>query len=159
MFIRKLIALSVSLATFCWLAFSILPVSATEDVSITSFDISINIDENGLMQIDQNIDAYFNAQRHGIIAYIPQRYDMTWNLNSETVQKSYYFPVKYVEVYGDPYQVDTDDYGNVLVQIGDANEYVSGPKSYHYSYTIQMRDLDLNGLQALYFNIVGDGCQ
>lgn len=157
MFRRKLIALSVSLATFCWLAFSILPVSATEDVSITSFDISINIDENGLMQIDQKIDANFNVSRHGIIAYIPQRYDMTWNIDNETIQKSYYFPVKNVAVYNDNYSVDIDDYSNVIIQIGDADRTITGLHSYHYSYTIQMRDLDLDGLQALYFNLVGDG--
>ncbi len=155
--IRKLKAIAWSLATLSLLALSFTTVSAQEDVSITSFDISIVIDENGLMHIDQNIDAYFNVERHGIIAYIPQRYDMTWTLDSGTVDKSYYFPVNKVQVFGDNYSIDTDGYENVLIQIGDADRYVSGAKSYHYSYDVQMRDLDLDGLQALYYNLVGDG--
>lgn len=155
--IRKLKALALSLTTLVLLALSFTTVSAYEDVSITSFDISITIDENAKMQVDQNIDTYFNISKHGIYAYIPQRYDMTWNIDGSSIDKSYYFPVNNIQVYGDPASVDIDGYGNVVIQIGDADVYVNGPKSYHYSYDIQMRDLDLDGQQALYFNIVGDG--
>lgn len=157
MFLPKLKAFAFSLVTSLGLAFSLLHVSATEDVIFTSFDISITINENGLMNIDQRIDAQFNANRHGIIAYIPQRYDMSWNVDGQTLERSYYFPVNNVQIYLDPASVETDSYGNVIIQIGDANEYVMGPKSYHYSYDLQLRDLDLSGQQALYFNIVGDG--
>lgn len=157
MFKRKLKGLLLSLATVSLLALSFTPVSASEDVLITSFDISVDVNENGLMSIDQNIDVLFNASRHGIYAYIPQRYDMTWTIDGSTVDKTYYFPVRKLNVKNDPYESSIDSYDNVVLQIGDADVYVSGEKQYQYSYIIQMRDLDLDGRQALYFNLVGDG--
>ena len=142
-----------------FLGLSFLPVQAQEPVEITHFNINIVINENGLMQVDQFLDVQFNENRHGIYAYIPQSYDMVWTIHDQTIEKSYYFPVRNVRVIGDPYEIETDSYNNVVIRIGDANEFVYGPKSYHYSYTLQLRDLDLDGLQALYFNIVGAGWQ
>ena len=142
-----------------FLGLSFLPVQAQEPVEITHFNTNIVINENGLMQVDQFLDVQFNEYRHGIYAYIPQSYDMVWNIDDQDIEKSYYFPVRKVRVIGDPYEIETDSYNNVVIKIGDADEYVYGPKSYHYSYTLQLRDLDLDGLQALYFNIVGDGWQ
>lgn len=142
-----------------FLGLSFLPVQAQEPVEITHFNTNIVINENGLMQVDQFLDVQFNENRHGIYAYIPQSYDMVWNIDNQDIEKSYYFPVRKVRVMGDPYEIETDSYNNVVIKIGDADEYVYGPKSYHYSYTLQLRDLDLDGLQALYFNIVGEGWQ
>ena len=142
-----------------FLGLSFLPVQAQEPVEITHFNTNIVINENGLMQVDQFLDVQFNENRHGIYAYIPQSYDMVWNIDDQDIEKSYYFPVRKVRVIGDPYEIETDSYNNVVIKIGDADDYVYGPKSYHYSYTLQLRDLDLDGLQALYFNIVGEGWQ
>ena len=142
-----------------FLGLSFLPVQAQEPVEITHFNTNIVINENGLMQVDQFLDVQFNENRHGIYAYIPQSYDMVWNIDDQDIKKSYYFPARKVRVIGDPYEIETDSYNNVVIKIGDADEYVYGPKSYHYSYTLQLRDLDLDGLQALYFNIVGEGWQ
>lgn len=142
-----------------FLGLSFLPVQAQEPVEITHFNINIVINENGLMQVDQFLDVQFNESRHGIFAYIPQSYDMVWNINNQEIERSYYFPVRNVNVIGDPFAIETDSHNNVVIQIGDAGAFVDGPKSYHYSYTIQLRDLDLDGLQALYFNLVGDGWQ
>ena len=132
-----------------FLGLSFLPVQAQEPVEITHFNTNIVINENGLMQVDQFLDVQFNENRHGIYAYIPQSYDMVWNIDDQDIKKSYYFPARKVRVIGDPYEIETDSYNNVVIKIGDADEYVYGPKSYHYSYTLQLRDLDLDGLQAL----------
>lgn len=142
-----------------FLGLSFLPVQAQEPVEITHFNTNIVINENGLMQVDQFLDVQFNENRHGIYAYIPQSYNMVWNIDNQDIEKSYYFPVRKVRVIGDPYEIETDSYNNVVIKIGDADDYVYGPKSYHYSYTLQLRDLDLDGLQALYFNIIGEGWQ
>lgn len=142
-----------------FLGLSFLPVKAQEPVEITHFNINIVINENGLMQVNQFLDVQFNENRHGIYAYIPQSYDMVWNIDNQDVKKSYYFPVRKIRVIGDTYEIETDSYNNVVLKIGDADRYVYGLKSYQYSYTLQLRDLDLDGLQALYFNLVGDGWQ
>ena len=149
---KKFILLSFALLSFT-------SVSALEPVEINTFDIKMVIDENGLVKVDQLLDVQFNEQRHGIFAYLPQSYNMVWTIDNQEIEKSYYFPVRNIQVYDDPYESDSDSYDNIVLQIGDADKYVYGQKTYHYTYTIQLRDLDLNGLQALYFNLVGDGWQ
>lgn len=151
---KKRIAL---ICTFFLLVFTFLPVQADTDVVITSFDIDMVVDENGLITVDQVIDTQFNIMGHGIYAYIPQNYDMSFNIDGETYERSYYFPIRKLNVIGDPYESQIDNYGNLVLKIGDADQYVSGAKSYHYTYTMQLRDLDLNGFQAFYLNLVGDG--
>ena len=147
------------LISFTLLLLSFTNVSAYDPIEINTFDIKMVIDENGLVKVDQTLDVQFNEDRHGIYAYIPQTYNMVWTIDNQEIKKDYYFPVRNVQVYGDEYETETDNYDNVILKIGDADRYVFGQKIYRYSYTIQLRDLDLNGLQALYFNLVGDGWQ
>ena len=130
-------------------------IYATEDVTITSFDLSMVIDEQGLIQAHQSIDAQFNIVGHGIYAYIPQRYEMIWANGSQPI--SYYFPVRNIQVEDWMVETSTDDYDNVVIKIGDPDQTITGPQSYRYAYTLQLRDLGLDGQQALYLNIVGDG--
>lgn len=130
-------------------------IQATEDVTITSFDLSMTIDDQGLIQATQNLDTQFKIYGHGIYAYIPQRYEMVWANGSSPV--SYYFPVRHITVKDWMYETSTDDYDNVIIKIGDPDTLITGPQSYQYTYTLQLRDLNLDGQQALYLNIVGDG--
>jgi uncharacterized membrane protein YgcG len=147
------------LISFALLFLSFTTVSAYNPVEINTFDIKMVIDENGLVRVDQTLDVQFNEDRHGIFAYIPQTYNMVWTIDGQEIEKDYYFPVRNVQVYGDRFETETDGYDNVVLKIGDEDRYVYGQKLYRYSYTIQLRDLDLNGIQALYFNLVGDGWQ
>ena len=136
-----------------------LKVSAYDTgATITSMSIVMDVNENGLVTIDHTMVYNFTGSNiHGPMVYIPQSYDMSWTIDGQNVSRSYYFPVGNLKVYGDPYSTETDGYDNLIIYIGDANQYVSGIKTYHYSYTIQLRDLNLNGLQAFYMNIVGTG--
>lgn len=147
------------LLSFALLFLSFTTVSAYNPIEINTFDIKMVIDENGLIRVDQTLDVQFNEDRHGIFAYIPQSYNMVWTVDGQEIEKNYYFPVRNVQVYGDQFETETDGYDNVVLKIGDEDRYVNGQKLYRYSYTIQLRDLDLNGLQALNFNLVGDGWQ
>lgn len=149
--------LSFILVTTLLLSLSFSAVNASEDVVITSFDITMDVDENGLIHVDQKIDTQFNIYGHGIYAYLPQSYSMTWDLEGQTYERSYYFPIRDVFVEGTPYESESDSYNNIVLKIGDANTTITGPQSYHYGYTLQLRDLDLNGYQAFYLDLVGEG--
>jgi len=125
---------------------------------ITQMTVNMTVDEHGLILVDQTLVINFTGQGiHGPMVYIPQSYDTSWNINGETIYKTYYFPVRNVKVIGDNFSQETDSYDNVILYIGDANNYVSGIHTYHYSYTLQTRDLGLDGKQAFYMNIVGTG--
>ncbi|MEI7667413.1 MAG: DUF2207 domain-containing protein, partial [Erysipelotrichaceae bacterium] len=96
----------------------ILPVSAY-DVEIAKMTIKMDVNENGLIKVDQVVDVNINVDSHGIYAYIPQSYDITWQKDGANIQKSYYFPVRNVKVYGDQYEVQTDSFDNVVIKIGN----------------------------------------
>ena len=141
------------------LFFSTLNVSAgSTGADITSMTVTMDVNENGLIKVDMVLVMDITgAGIHGPLAYIPQSYDTTWTIDGVETTKNYYFPVRNIQVYDSPYFTETDDYDNVLIYIGDADVTVTGVRTYHYSYDIQTRDLDLNGRQAFYMNLVGTG--
>ena len=127
-------------------------------VDITSMNVTIVVDEHGLVSVDQTMVLDITGSNvHGPMVYIPQSYQNTWIVDGQSLYREYYFPVRNIKVYDSPYFTETDSYDNIILYIGDSDKVVSGIQNYHFSYTIQFRDLDLNGLQAFYFNIVGTG--
>lgn len=124
--------------------------------TINTMNIKMVANENGLVTVDQTMEYDFTGYNiHGPMVVIPQSYDVNWTIAGDNVTKSYYFPVRNLKVDGSPYTTQTDQYDHLIIYIGDSNVTVSGLHTYHYSYTIQLRDLGLNGLQAFYMNIVG----
>jgi hypothetical protein len=144
-------------AFILFLSLSFTPVSANEEVRIFLYDIDLKINENGLIRVQQTLDVEFYVPSRGIFAYIPQSYAMVWNIEGQSIQKNYSFPVRNINVLNDPFTIEYDSFDNVIIRIGDPDKFFTGPKRYVYSYTLQLRDLDLDGLQALYYNLVGDG--
>jgi uncharacterized membrane protein YgcG len=141
------------------LFFSTLNVSAgNTGVDITHMTVTMDVNENGLISVDMLLVLDITGYGiHGPAVYIPQSYDTTWTIDGVETPRTYYFPVQNIKVYDSKYSTEIDEYDNVIIYIGDADVTVSGVKTYHYSYDIQTRDLDLNGLQAFYMNIVGTG--
>jgi len=151
--------IALVLALLVGLFFSTLSVSAgSTGADITHMTVTMDVNENGLIKVDMVIVMDITGFGiHGPAAYIPQSYDTTWTIDGVETPKTYYFPVTNVKVYDSKYSTEIDEYDNVIIYIGDADVTVSGVHTYHYSYDIQTRDLDLNGLQAFYMNIVGTG--
>lgn len=153
---RKKPWIAVLLLLVLGLSFSTVPVNASNyNLDVKTSTVNMVVDENGLVTVDQILDINFNTNLHGIYAFVPQSYNMTWTIDGEKIDRSYFYPVRNIKVYNDPYKTETDNNNNIFIKIGDANSTIIGPKTYHYSYTIQMRDLNLNGLQSFYMNIVG----
>jgi uncharacterized membrane protein YgcG len=140
------------------LSLRLTPVSANAygDV-INRMDVTMVVDENGKIDVDTKIWITFGQPAQGIYAYIPQSYDVTWTIDGENIDKYYYFPVRNIQVKDREFITETDDKDNVLVRIGTEGTFLSGQQIYEYSYTLQLRDLDLGGLQAFYMDVIGEG--
>lgn len=140
------------------LSLRLIPVSANAygDV-INRMDVTMVVDENGKVDVDTKIWITFGQPAQGIFAFIPQSYEVTWTIDEENISKDYYFPVRNIKVKDRDFITETDDYDNVLVRIGTEGVFVSGQQIYEYNYTIQLRELDLGGLQAFYMDVIGDG--
>ena len=139
----------------CMIFMAPMAINAEEAFDITDYKVVMTVDEHGRYFIDEEISTYFNSLRHGIYRNIPTKYRMTWDIDDEYQDIEYNWPVENIVVYNDNYEINTYDEG-VTLAIGDANNYVSGPKTYHLSYEIQTHDLQLsNDAQMIYFNLIG----
>jgi hypothetical protein len=152
----KVLCLAFLLATIGLLGL-ISPVHAEDDVVIKNFKIDMVVDENGKITVEQTMDYQFNiSTSHGAVIFLPENYSMQWTIDGETYDRDYYFPVRNIGAGQDPIAEIVRENGYVTIYIGDEDVYVPmGLKVYTLTYTIQMRDLDLEGYQAFYMNLVG----
>lgn len=145
---KKIYRLLFVVLAFVFLA---LPIKAEyEPVVGENINVTMKVDEDGQIHVKTVLDVYFNELRHGIYVSLPQRYDMEFN----SQKKVYYFPITNISGKGHDMSIDSNRSG-VVLRFGSESEQVQGPVRYEYEYTVNTMDLDLDGLQMLYFNIVG----
>ncbi len=129
-------------------------VKADEVFTIEDFTIKIEIDETGKFNIDETYILDFDMPRHGFYRTIPNYYEMNWIIDGKPVDKEYYFPISDISCHGTNCEIERNAQGT-RIQLGDGDRYVEGEQTYHISYTIQSRDLDLNGSSMFYWNLIG----
>ena len=132
---------------------SLTPVSAREAFNIDQAKIEMVVHEDGSIDVTESYDLNFLQKRHGFYRNIPTVYDMDWDVDGVKEKKSYYFPISNIECEG-PYAVEKN-YSGVSIRLGDEDKEVFGKQSYRISYRVQTKDLDLNGIQMLYWNMIG----
>ena len=123
------------------------------DYYIDNYDINMKVMENNTVRVTENIDAYFNIQKHGILRYIPIECNVNRARGDGGVVKA---KVKNVSV-SENYEAYTDDYNNYVIQIGDEDKTFEGEHSYTVSYDYVMGKDIGEGFDELYYNIIGDG--
>ncbi len=151
----KTLLLTFLLVTIAFASVRI-PTHALSDVEIKNYKIDMVVDENGKVTINQKLDMMFNiSNSRGPYIVIPEDYSREWTVNGTVYSRQYHFPLSNFKCADAPVAEILRENGNVYIKIGDVNTYVTGAKTYNYSYTIQTRDLDVQGYQALYWNLVG----
>ena len=132
----------------------ILPAEAREGFDIVNHTVEMEVREDGNIIVTETMNVHFLTQLHGIYVNIPSKYDMTWQINGETRRKSYDFPVIHVKVLSD-HKSDISSYSKgIQIKIGSSSKYANEYEIYKFRYEIKTRDLDLDGLQMLFMNIV-----
>ncbi|GAA0235939.1 DUF2207 family protein [Metaclostridioides mangenotii] len=124
-------------------------VFAYESFQMNSYDVVMDIEEDGVIHVKESINMSFFVPSHGLYSEIPIQYKMDFG-NGE---KNYVFPVKNINVEDHKYSVE---YGqeSVVIKAGNPDYEFTGKESYVLTYDIYTRDLDLDGLQMLYMNII-----
>lgn len=118
---------------------------------LDSYDVNITVNENNTFNITENIDAFFNVPKHGIIRSIPlknkvERLDGTTSINR----------AKVTDIHVDaPYTSSVSD-GNKVLQIGDADITLTEAKAYTIIYTYSIGKDTGKDYDEFYFNIIGD---
>ncbi|WP_024621419.1 DUF2207 domain-containing protein [Metaclostridioides mangenotii] len=124
-------------------------VFAYESFQMDSYDVVMDVEGDGVIHVKESINMNFFVPSHGLYSEIPIQYKMDFGDG----EKNYVFPVKNINVEGHEYSVD---YGqdSVVIKAGNPDHEFTGKESYVLTYDIYTRDLDLDGLQMLYMNII-----
>ncbi|RJQ24673.1 DUF2207 domain-containing protein [Candidatus Parcubacteria bacterium] len=130
------------------------PVFASENWVIDSFDSQINIQENGKVEVTENIDVDFGfLQKHGIFRDIPYIYysDNGTNIYTEIELLS-------VSLSNAPVPVRESKIDNYIrLQIGDADKTISGKQRYQIKYLAMGVLRGFEDYDEFYWDVTGNG--
>ena len=150
---RKIKFLFISILLF---VITLVPVSADYNASgaiAKNIDVTINVNEQGIVEVRERLTLDYFLPRQGFYRDIPQEYRMTFD--GET--KTHFWPVENFKVISNDSVVQTDDSRNGKVyRFGEQGKYITGEKTYEYSYEVHMRDMKAPYGQWFYYNVIGD---
>ena len=131
-----------------------LNVSSLIAETIKKYDVSIQINKNGTLTINEIIDYDFGDKldKHGIIRRIPLRSKKS----GIDIYKSH-VKMNSVKRNGEPEKYKTKkSSGEIAYKIGSEDKYVdSGVSKYEFNYTMYNAVFEKDGIYQVYFNPIG----
>ena len=121
--------------------------------AIKKYDVSIQINKNGTLTVNEVIDYEFdNDLRHGIYRDIPLR-----SKKSGTDIYKSHVKMNSIKRNGESEEYTSDiSYEGVSYRVGSADRYVdSGINKYEFNYTIYNAVFEKDGIYQVYFNPIG----
>lgn len=137
----------IGLLFFCF--WSLTFAQQQYDFVIRDYVTSIAVEENGDLQINEQISVNFTAPKHGIFRSIPYQYR---NLSGNYITA----PIIQTQVDG----WDRESYkdgDNLIIKIGSPDVLVDGLQQYNINYTVRQWVRQYEGYQELYWNMMGPG--
>ena len=132
--------------------------TADEGWTITSFHSDITINTNSSLTVAEDLKVDFGTlDKHGIYRYIPVRYRYNHSqdrLFDIQVQDVFVAPPVNGAANSWPYRTSIVN-DNLVIQIGDANELVSGPQEYYIVYSVTGAMNAFSDHDELYWNVDG----
>lgn len=117
---------------------------------IDNYDVELIVNENNTFDLTEKITVYYNVPKHGILRNIPlantiKRLDGTTTRNRALISN--------LSV-NDEY-VSSRNNGNYVIKIGSNNNTFTGKKNYVIKYTYNIGEDPLDGVDELYYNLIG----
>ena len=149
---KKLILSLLVSFTFLSLSTSITSAQSWPYV-VNNFKSEILVNEDSSLTITENIEVYFNEERHGIFRTIPTIYK-----GSEKTINSRLSVLSVTDQAGERYEYDVEREGNdVQIKIGDPDSYVTGTRIYNIKYKVRNIIQRFPDHDEIYWNVAGDG--
>ena len=120
------------------------------DYLINEYNIKIDVNEDNTFDIIEEINAYFNVEKHGIIRKIP--YINYVEREDGTKTKNY---AKITGIKANDESVLSKYDGKYELKLGDENKTITGSKTYIMKYTYNLGKDPLKDIDEFYFNIIG----
>ncbi len=159
--LRRLVLLAASGLVFLFSLTGPFPAAAREstnfidtygngEYAITKFDITVRVNENNSFFINEEICAYFNKSKHGIVRAIPLRNKVIRLDGSRSFNRARLSKVNV----DNKFSLSTQG-GYREIKIGDPNHTVIGPRKYSIEYLYNLGKDKAEGYDEFYFNLVG----
>jgi len=131
-----------------------LTVFAQEDKAMITenFNVDIKVSKDKVYDITTTIKVRFLEDRHGIIYYFPYKGEIAREINGKEVRNKYRNRISKINVEGYKYSASREA-GNVVIKIGDENEYVKGLHTYVIHYRCTVPDDNIAEMDDFYWNI------
>ena len=148
---KKLFSI-ITLLVVTLLAALLAPASAFADYDyvIKSYDINMIVNEDNNFNITENISAYFNIPKHGILRKIPLENEIVRLDGTKSRNRA-----KISDINADDQYSAYKENNNMIIRIGDPDITITGAKDYSISYTYNIGKDTGKGYDELYFNLIG----
>ena len=123
---------------------------SAQDFIISNYDIVIDINTDGSLNIEETINVNFSKKKRGIYRSIPLKYKKDG--------KSVDLGVSDIQIIGHKFETSRKR-GDLIIKIGDKNIFLEGDQSYKISYKIGNGIQDYPEHQELYFDLIGSDWQ
>lgn len=135
---------------------------AQEYFTITRYDVSIAVNKDASLDIEEIINVRFISERHGIFRSIPYKYPLqslpegTESADRQLERGGYaHTIIENIRVDNWNWEVNNEgDYK--VIKIGSADKYVNGNQQYVIRYRVLNAINFFNDFSELYFNVIGD---
>ena len=125
--------------------------SVDEGYTIKKLKIDAKVTETNDIYITEEMDVYFNYNKHGIYRVIPEKNRI---ISDGTVKR---IEARVSNVTVNEKFTSTSQDGYKILKIGDKDKTIVGDRKYVIKYTYSIEKYDTkDGLDEFYFNIVGD---
>ncbi|MBK5252839.1 MAG: DUF2207 domain-containing protein, partial [Peptostreptococcaceae bacterium] len=114
-----------------------------EAFEIRDYDVNVSVGEDNSYEVKETIKVEFSEPRHGIYRTIPTSYD------------GRQAKISNIEVPGREIKTSRSS-GNLVIQIGSADEYVSGFQTYVIAYRFALPIDRYEDYDEFYFNLIGN---
>lgn len=121
------------------------------DYVIDKYNINIIVNENNTLDITEDITAYFNISKHGIIRTIPLRNNITRLDGTTSTNRT---QITNLSVNSE-YATSRED-GNLKIKIGSESRTLTGEQKYTIKYTYNLGKDPSKNYDELYYNIIGN---
>ena len=125
--------------------------SVDEGYTIKKLKIDAKVTETNDIYITEEMDVYFNYNKHGIYRVIPEKNRI---ISDGTVKR---IEARVSNVTVNEKFTSTSQDGYKILKIGDKDKTIVGDRKYVIKYTYSIEKYDTkDGLDEFYFNILGD---
>ena len=119
--------------------------------TIKKLKIDAKVTETNDIQITEEMDVFFNYEKHGIYRVIPEKNTIIEDADKKKVD------ARVSNVTVNEKFTSTSQDGYKILKIGDKDKTIVGDKKYIIKYTYSIEKYNTKeGIDELYFNIVGD---